>query len=337
MDSLTAEQPRPAAGRREGALPNVAFVFAGQGAQHPGMGAELAASEPAAQAVFDACDSVRPGTSQLCFEGTAEELKLTANTQPCMYAMDLACARALEARGVRPACVAGFSLGELAALAFAGAFDDAQGFSVVCERARLMDAACQANPGSMLAVLKLTPEKVEELAAQAGEVWPVNYNSPAQTVVAGAQESIDRLAALVREAGGRAMPLAVSGAFHSPYMQSASDGMREVLAEHAPTTPALQVWANATALPYPDDPEQICDLLARQVAHPVLWTRTLAAMAAQGVDTFVEVGPGKVLTGLVKRTLPDARALSCETPQDLESVLEALGLAGGGDTSKEAE
>ena len=310
-----------------GVLPNVALLFAGQGAQHPGMGAELAAAEPAARAVFDACDGVRPGTSALCFEGSAEQLKQTANTQPCMYAMDLACARALEARGVRPACVAGFSLGELAALAFAGVLGDAQGFELVCERARLMDEACEAHPGSMLAVLKLAPSQVEELAAQAGEAWAVNYNSPAQTVVAGSPSALEALAGLVKQAGGRAMPLAVSGAFHSPYMQQASDGLREKLAKTELAAARTEVWANVTGAPYPADAAQVRDVLARQCAHPVRWTDTLQGMAAIGIDTFVEVGPGKVLTGLVKRTLPQAKALSCETPADVAAVLAELGLA----------
>ncbi len=308
-------------------LPNVALLFAGQGAQHPGMGAELAAAEPAARAVFDACDEVRPGTSALCFEGSADELKQTANTQPCMYAMDLACARALQARGVRPACVAGFSLGELAALAFAGVLGDAQGFELVCERARLMDEACTAHPGGMLAVLKLAPEQVEELASQAGEAWAVNYNSPAQTVVAGSAAALEALAPLVKQAGGRAMPLAVSGAFHSPYMQAASDGLRAYLETHPLHPAGVEIWANATGRPYPADAVEQANLLASQVAHPVRWTRTLQGMADRGIDTFVEVGPGKVLTGLVRRTLPDARALSCETPAERDAVLTELGLA----------
>ena len=309
-----------------GSLANVALLFAGQGAQHPGMGAELAGASAAAKAVFDACDAVRPNTSALCFEGTAEELKQTANTQPCMFATDLACARALAERGVEPAHVAGFSLGELAALAFAGVMTDADAFSVVCERARLMDAACQANPGGMAAVVKLSPEKVEELASTCG-AWPVNYNSPAQTVVAGTSEALAALAPAVKEAGGRAMPLAVSGAFHSPLMQGASEGLAGVLAGVPFASPAIPVWANATGEPYPTDAEEARALLASQVAHPVRWTKTLAGLAQAGVDTFVEVGPGHVLTGLVKRTLPEARALTCETPQDVEAVLAELGLA----------
>ncbi len=307
-------------------MARVAILFAGQGAQHEGMGADLAACEPAARAVFDLCDGVRPGTSAQCFEAPKAELDQTLNTQPCMWAVDLACARALEANGVEAAHVAGFSLGELAALAFAGVMTDEDAFATVCRRAELMADACSQNPGAMLAVLKLDPARIEELAEEAG-AWPVNYNSPAQTVCAGSPEAIERLASLVKESGGRAMPLAVSGAFHSPFMEPASVGLAEALSEVPMGAAKVPVWANATAAPYPGEPDAARALLARQVASPVRWTQTLEAMAADGVDTFVEVGPGKVLTGLVKRTLPGATALACETPDDLASVLKALDLA----------
>ena len=289
-------------------MATVAILFAGQGAQHEGMGAELATAEPAARAVFDLCDRLRPGTSAQCFEAPVAELSQTQNTQPCMWAVDLACARALAARGVEASHVAGFSLGEIAALAFAGVLSD------------------EATPGAMLAVLKLEPARVEELAEQAG-AWPVNYNSPVQTVCAGSPQAIEQLAALVKAAGGRAMPLNVSGAFHSPLMEPASQGLAEALAEVAVGPARVPVWANATAAPYPAEASEVKALLARQVANPVRWAQTLQALADEGVDTFIEVGPGKVRTGLVKRTLPGAVALSCETPADLQAVLEALGIA----------
>ena len=301
----------------------VALLFAGQGSQHVGMGAELASCEPAAATVFATCDAARPGTSALCFEGPAEELNRTENTQPCMWATDLACARALAARGVEPAAVAGFSLGELAALAFAGVLRDEDAFQVVCRRSELMAAACAENPGGMAAVLKLDAARVEELAAQAGS-WPVNYNSPAQTVCAGSVDALARLGELVREAGGRCMPLNVSGAFHSPYMEPARDGLREVLAGVELHPARIPVWANVTAQPYPSDANEARKLLAQQVASPVQWTKTLEALWAEGIDTFVEVGPGKVLTGLVKRTLPGAAALSVETLEELEGVVAVL-------------
>lgn len=316
----------------------VAFLFAGQGAQHPGMCAELAERESACRAVFDVADQLRPGTSRQCFEGTQEELNDTANTQPCVYAADLACARALEAHGVTPDAVAGFSLGEVAALTFAGAFEDADGFALVCRRAELMAEAAAKNPGSMRAVLKLDAATVEGFAARAGEAWPVNYNSPQQTVVAGTPEALEVLDGLVREAKGRSMPVAVSGAFHSPFMAEAASGLAAYLAaRHAPAAPRIPVIANRTAEPYAagDDADAACaraELLASQVASPVQWVRTLMELRQRGIDTFIEVGPGKTLTGLVKRTLKDVTALACETPEQLDAVLEAL----SPDASKEA-
>ena len=310
----------------------VAFLFAGQGAQHPGMCMELAEREPAARAVFETADAARPGTSAQCFEGTQEELNDTANTQPCVFAADLACARTLEAHGVAPAAVAGFSLGEVAALTFAGSYTDAEGFALVCHRAELMAAAAEAHPGAMRAILKLDAETVEGLAQQAGEAWPVNYNSPQQTVVAGTPAALEKLDALVRDAKGRSMPVAVSGAFHSPYMAEASENLAAYLAEgHAPAAPQVSVIANRTAEAYPagnatEDATARAALLAEQVSHPVQWVRTLHELEGRGIDTFIEVGPGKTLTGLVKRTLKGATALTCETPEQLDAVLEALGM-----------
>lgn len=301
----------------------VALLFAGQGAQHEGMCAALAQAHEAARTVFVRCDEVRPGTSEQCWHADKETLSLTANTQPCVWACDMACARALEAAGVHADAVAGFSLGELAALAFAGALEEQEAFRLACCRSELMDEACQANPGGMAAVLKLAPEAVEELAGQAG-AYAVNYNSPAQTVCAGSKEAIAALCDLAKQAGGRAMPLAVQGAFHSPLMASARAGLADVLETVEFKAAEVPVWANVTAAPYPQDTAEARELLAAQVASPVRWAQTLANMADEGFDTFVEVGPGKTLTGLVKRTLPEARAFSCETPEDVAAVLAAL-------------
>ena len=303
----------------------VAFLFAGQGAQHPGMCADLIESEPAAKAVFDAADAVRPGTTEQCLSGTKEELAQTINTQPCVFAADLACARALVARGVTPDVVAGFSLGEVAALTFAGAYSDEEGFELVCRRAELMADAAEKNPGAMRAVVKLDATTVERLASEAGDAWPVNYNSPLQTVVAGTPEACERLDLLVKEAKGRAMKVAVSGAFHSPFMADAERGLAAYLADgHAPAQPSVTVLANRTGEAYPADEAARVELLSGQVANPVQWVRTLQNMAADGVDTFVEVGPGKTLTGLVSRTLENVTALPCETVEQLEAVLAAL-------------
>ena len=303
---------------------NVAFLFAGQGSQKPGMGQALYEASPAARAVFDAVEEVRPGTREQCFSGTKEELSLTINTQPCVFAVDLACACALRERGVVPAAVAGHSLGEVAALAFAGAFDMVAATRLVSERARLMTACCEEHPGAMRAVLKLDAATVEELAAKAGEAWPVNYNSPLQTVVAGSPEACEKLDALVREAHGRSMAVAVSGAFHSPYMAAATDGLAAYLEANQPQVPALPTWANLTGAPYGDASAEVVRTLSAQVSHPVRWVDELLGMQAAGIDTFVEVGPGHTLTGLVKRTLEGVTTYNVENPDQLEEVVRAL-------------
>ena len=304
----------------------VAFLFAGQGAQHPGMCADLIESEPAAKAVFDAADAVRPGTTEQCLSGTKEELAQTINTQPCVFAADLACARALAARGVAPDVVAGFSLGEVAALTFAGAYTDEQGFELVCHRAELMADAAEKNPGAMRAVVKLDAATVERLTAEAGEqCWPVNYNSPLQTVVAGTPEACEKLDSLVKEAKGRAMKVAVSGAFHSPFMAEAERGLAAYLADgHAPAEPSVPVLANRTGEAYPADEAERAALLSSQVANPVQWVRTLENMAESGVDTFIECGPGKTLCGLIRKTVKGVTVLNVQDEETLKAAVEAV-------------
>ena len=307
-------------------MDSVAFLFAGQGAQHPAMGVDLIEASPAAAKVFAIADEVRPGTSEQCRSASKEELSQTENTQPCVFVHDLAAAAALRERGVVPAVCAGFSLGEVAALNFAGAFDTRAGFELVCERAALMATAAERHPGGMRAVIKLDAAQVENLAAQAGEdCWPVNYNSPQQTVVAGAPDALQTLDVLVKEAGGRAMKVAVSGAFHSPYMAEATEGLATYIQDgHAPSPLLIPVMANMTAAPYPADPRAASDVLANQVSHAVRWVDTLHALQDQGIDTFIEVGPGKTLSGLVKRTLSDVRVYSCETAEQVAAIADEL-------------
>lgn len=305
---------------------SVAFLFAGQGAQHPAMGVDLIEASPAAAEVFAIADEVRPGTSEQCRSASKEELSQTENTQPCVFVHDLAVAVALRERDVVPAACAGFSLGEVAALTFAWAFDTRAGFELVCERAALMAAAAERHPGGMRAVIKLDAAQVEDLAAKAGEdCWPVNYNSPQQTVVAGTPEALQALDVLVKEAGGRAMKVAVSGAFHSPYMAEATCGLAAYIeAGHAPSPLLIPVVANMTAAPYPADPQAASDVLAQQVSHAVRWVDTLHALQDQGIDTFIEVGPGKTLSGLVKRTLGDVCVYSCETAEQVAAIADEL-------------
>lgn len=300
----------------------IAFVFSGQGAQAPGMGKELYECSDAAKAVFELCDGIRPGTSEQCFNGTKEELTVTANTQPDMFAVEVAAARALVEAGIQPDALAGFSLGEISALAFSGAVSLEDGFKLVCRRGELMQEASNAADSAMVAVVKLPPEKVEELAGQFDQVYPVNYNSPAQTVCAGLSSSMDGFKAAVKAAGGRALPLKVSGAFHSPFMSSAAKGLAEVLAPMEFGTPSRPLYSNVTAQPYEDG--QFKDLLSRQVENPVRWQTIVENMIAAGVDTFIEVGPGKTLAGLIGKINSDVRALNVEDAESLKHTIEEV-------------
>ncbi len=303
-------------------MSKIAFVFSGQGAQAPGMGKELYDCSPAAKAVFDLADSIRPGTSQQCFEGTQEELNVTINTQPCLFACDLAAAKAAQERGIQPDCAAGFSLGEAAAVAFSGMLTEAEAFSMVCKRAELMNEAAQKNPGAMAAVMKLSPQQVETLCGPIENAWPVNYNSPKQTVVAASADTIDQVVEAASAQRGRAVKLAVSGAFHSPLMHSAADGLREYLASVSLREERLPVYANLTAEPYGEDKKET---MAAQCENPVRWQKTIENMIASGVDTFIEVGVGKTLAGLIKKINPEVTVYQIENKEGLDAAAEALG------------
>ncbi len=295
----------------------IAFVFSGQGAQYTGMGRELYECSPAAKAVFDMADSIREGTSNQCFEADKETLSITVNTQPCVFTADLAAAAAVAEKGIRPDYLAGFSLGEIAALGFGGVMSYEEAFRLVCKRGELMDKAAKENEGAMVAVMKLTPEKVEELARQFDSTYPVNYNSPAQTVVATTKENADKLVEAVKSEKGKGVKLAVSGAFHSPFMRSAAEGLGEYLADKELKTPEIPIYSNVTAQPYSGDIKQ---LIKAQAESPVQWQKTVENLIAEGVDTFIEVGVGKTLAGLIKKINKDVRVFNVENSETLEAL-----------------
>ena len=282
----------------------VSFLFSGQGDQFPGMGQNLYETYPAARDAFDLCESLRPGTLEQCFRGTAEELKETRNTQPCLFAMELAAAAVLKEKGIVPEAAAGFSLGEVTAAAFTGIVDRETGFRLVCKRGALMQAAAEQFDTSMAAVVKLTPETVQELCSRYSQVYPVNFNCPGQITVSGLAEQMTAFAADVKAAGGRAIPLKVGGAFHSPFMAQAAQAFADELANAAMSKGRMPLYSNVTARPYEEDPRT---LLAKQIASPVLWERIIRNMADAGMDTFIEIGPGKTLTNMVKKILPQAK------------------------------
>lgn len=301
----------------------VAFVFAGQGAQYPGMGRELCEASPAAARIFQMAEAVRPGTSAQCFDGTEEELAETRNTQPCMYTVELAVAAALSEAGIKADVLAGFSLGELAALACSGAISFEDGLRLVTRRGELMQQAAEAQESAMVAVVKLDAAQVEALCAAHKQVYPVNYNCPGQISVSGAKEEMEAFKAEVKAAGGRAIPLRVKGGFHSPFMAQAAAGFAADLAAIDFQAPVLTLYSDCTGLPYEGD---AAALLQKQIVSPVRWQAIVEHMADQGVDTFVELGPGTTLSGLINKTLSGVRTLHVEDAASLgETVKEVLG------------
>lgn len=295
----------------------IALIFSGQGAQYTGMGKEICECSSSAKAVFDMADSIRPDTSKQCFEGTKEELSVTVNTQPTVFTVDLAVAEAVKEKGITPDYVAGFSLGEIAALGFSGIMSYEDAFKVVCKRAELMDKAANKTPGAMVAVMKLTPEKIEEICKEFDECWPVNYNSPAQTVVAMNKDNVEVFCERIKAEKGKPAPLAVSGAFHSPYMEEASKGLGKYIKEVKLNEPQIPLYSNFTAEEYKDD---FISLITNQCMKPVKWQKTVENLIEKGVDTFIEVGVGKTLTGLIKRINRDVKAIKVENKEDLMSL-----------------
>ncbi len=276
----------------------VAFVFPGQGAQVPGMGMDFAANSAAAKEIFDKADAIRPGTSKQCFEGSVDELKITANTQSCLYVTELATAAALTEKGIKADVCAGFSLGELSALCYAGAIDFETGLKLVMRRGELMQQDAEKAETFMAAVIRLPEAKVMEIVDSFENVYAVNFNGAGQISVAGAAEHQAAFAEAVKAAGGRAMPIKVSGAFHCPYMNDAAKAFESVIDEQEFKTPEIPVYSDTTGKIYEGE---VAATLKQQIINPVRWEQIILDMIASGVDTFIEVGPGKTLTGLITR------------------------------------
>ncbi|MBO5035492.1 MAG: ACP S-malonyltransferase [Clostridia bacterium] len=283
----------------------IAFVFSGQGDQHPGMGKELADKYRSAAAVYEMCDSIRPNNSAQCFEGTEEELKETKNTQPCLFATELAAASVLNEKGIVPDAVAGFSLGEVVAATVSGIFDNETGFRLVCKRGELMQKEAEKFDTSMAAVVKLTEEQVREVCAKYKNIYPVNFNCPGQITVSGLTEQMTDFFADIKAAGGRALPLKVKGAFHSPFMNKAAEEFAEEIKKVNTNKNNITLYSNMTAEPYTED---ITTLLSEQICNPVKWEKIIKNMISNGIDTFIEIGPGKTLTNMIKKIDPNVEA-----------------------------
>ena len=315
-------------------MPVFAFIFPGQGSQSVGMGRDLAASFAAAREVFEEVDeTLGQKLSSLMFEGPAEDLTRTENTQPALMAHSLAVLRVLEAEGGvkladKATLVAGHSLGEYSALAAAGSFSIGGAAALLKLRGQSMQKAVPAGVGAMAALLGAEMELALQICAEASQpgsiVEPANDNGGGQVVVSGHKEAVERAIEVAKTRGvKRAMLLPVSAPFHCALMAPAARAMEEALGKNPPAAPVVPVVANVTAAKV-TDPAEISRLLVQQVTATVRWRECVQTMVGMGVDTFVEIGAGKVLSGLMKRIAPEATAMSVGNPAEIEALLKTL-------------
>ena len=298
----------------------IAFLFAGQGSQYPGMGEDFYKKIEEIKNLYETAEAYRAGTIKQCFYSEQEELKITENTQPCLFLTDMACSMALEKKGITADVAAGFSLGEIAGLAYTGILNTEQSFRLVCERGKLMSQAAKLHKGSMVAVLRMNQEELIHLCGQYG-VYPVNFNCPGQIAVSGEEKAMQEFQKALKEKNVRFVPIAVSGPFHTPYMESAAEGLTRELESMEIRPAEIPLYSNMTAKPYPKKAEQIIENISGQVCNSVKWEDTIRNMYADGVDIFIECGPGKVLSSLVRKTRKNV--LICNV-NDMDSLQETV-------------
>jgi [acyl-carrier-protein] S-malonyltransferase len=305
----------------------VAFCFPGQGSLDVGMGRELATIVPEAMDVFErGSEAAGLDLQYLCFEAPEAELMETEIQQPALVATSLAVLAAIRARGIKPDFVVGHSVGEFTALASAGALKFEEAIALVRERGLAMAEAAKKNPGSMAAILGLDDEVVERICRRILNVWPANYNCPGQIVVSGENPAVEEACEAAEEEGARrAVKLRVSGAFHSPLVARAADRLRPALDKVKFAEPSAPFMSTVTARI--EDAKRMGPLLVEQLTAPVRFTQAAQELLREGVQTFVEVGPGNVLSGLIKRIDRNAQTISVSTPESLEKLEEKLASA----------
>jgi len=317
----------------------VVFLFPGQGSQFAGMGRELADAFPAARTVFEEADRVLGfPLSQLCFSGPEEQLKLTENTQPALLTVSIAAYRLLEEKGVRPNFVAGHSLGEYSALVAAGALKFADALRLVRQRGKYMQEAVPAGQGAMAAILGMPPGRVAEICRKAdqGTVAPANLNSPEQTVISGDAAAVKSAVELASASGAkRAVMLPVSAPFHSELMRPAQERLEKDLRATQFADLKIPLVTNVDAGVITTG-AQAREALIRQVTLPVRWEESIRELIEEGATTFVEVGPGRVLSGLLRQIDRSVHTLNVEDPKSLQAALDRLAQVRGGDAEAEA-